>query len=70
MISDSVAYYVLEIVDEQSEQAGREGALGRLRADLPVYLEEVEENLSDLLPEGFVARIRPHVPTDPNEPKP
>lgn len=29
----------------------------RVRADLPAMVEEMEENLSDLLPEGYTARI-------------
>ena len=30
----------------------------RILADLPAMLEEIEENLTDLLPEGYKAEIR------------
>lgn len=30
----------------------------RMLADLPAYMEEIEENLSDLLPEGYEAQIK------------
>lgn len=54
--------YTLEIVSDDSITKAREidrwaRSDERVRADLPALLEEVEENLTSLLPEGYQAQI-------------
>ncbi len=57
-----IARYVLEIVSEASVVDASEAydwdmREARVLADMPARLEEVEENLTDMLPDGFKAQI-------------
>lgn len=58
-----LARYIL-IVDGPDDTPAEEGSADvwerqdqRVMADMPARLEEVEENLTDLLPEGYSVRI-------------
>ena len=57
-----IARYTLEIISEAtvvdaSEAAEWDMREARVLADMPARLEEVEENLTDMLPDGFRAQI-------------
>jgi hypothetical protein len=56
-----VATYTLEILDWEGETQ-RKDVENRMLANLPAMLEAVEEDLSNLLPEGYSAKIKenPH----------
>ena len=49
-----LASYELQIVSDDAATPDKDR---RCLADLPVYLEETEENLTDILPEGYRAEI-------------
>lgn len=51
-----LARYILEIVTEEDE-LDDDMAWKRVLADLPARLEELEENLTDMLPNGYKAQI-------------
>ena len=54
-----LARYLVEVIsdDIQGDASDFELRDARVMADLPARLEEIEENLTDLLPEGYSARI-------------
>jgi len=55
-----IARYILDIISEDVvdvKQSDFELRDARVLADLPARLEEIQENLTDLLPEGYRAQI-------------
>lgn len=56
-----IARYTLAIISQEvvdvKDGADWELREARVMADMPARLEEIEENLSDMLPEGYSARV-------------
>jgi hypothetical protein len=62
-MSDVMQTYTLQILRPEETPAEEGSAFGleqqekRLAANLPAMLEDLLENLNDVLPEGFAARL-------------
>ncbi|HSE44543.1 MAG TPA: hypothetical protein VLA89_04355 [Gemmatimonadales bacterium] len=52
------ATYELRVLMPEGYRVGREDDCTKTVANLPGMVKEIEENLTDLLPEGWEARIR------------
>lgn len=70
-MSRTIAAYVLLVFAPDATPAEEGSAYGlelqeqRVKADMPARLEELEENLTDMLPEGFTAQITYFGPEGP-----
>lgn len=53
----SIATFTIEVLRDGDELQLSDKDK-RVLADLPAYLEELEENLTDLLPEGYSVSIK------------
>ena len=55
-----LARYLIEVISDDivgSSETDYELRDARVMADMPARLEEIEENLTDMLPENYSARI-------------